>query len=64
MVDLNLNVSSQVQLYQQFIKSKGLSNLKTFIEFDNIIQNKVFKYTKMTKFKESLKRKMSFNEMI
>jgi hypothetical protein len=49
---------------KEFVKSKGLSNLKTFMEFNNILLTKHFKYSKMAKFRESLKRKLSFNEII
>jgi hypothetical protein len=49
---------------QLFIKTKGLSNLKTLMEFNNVIESKHFKYKKFTKFKESIRRGLSFNQII
>lgn len=45
----------------EIIKAKGLSNLKDFYK---LIDEKQFKYTKFSKFKESLRRNLPFNAKI
>lgn len=48
----------------ELVKSKGLHNLKSYIQFDKILQTQEYKYMKFTKFKESLRRNMVFNQKI
>lgn len=48
----------------EIYKCKGLMNIKSYEDFVNILDTKEYHYTKFTKFKESLRRKIYFNEMI
>jgi len=47
-----------------YTKSKGLRNLRTIEDFNKLIETKTYKYTKFTKFKESLRRNLSFNQIL
>lgn len=49
---------------KEFIKSKGLSGLKSHLDFKNILETQEYHYMKFTKFKESLRRKLPFNKKI
>ena len=46
------------------VKAKGLSNLKSLIDFQGILKTGEYRYIKFSKFKESLKQKLHFNEKI
>ena len=46
------------------VKTKGMHNLKTFEQFDKVLDTKKFEYVKFTKFREALRRNLSFNEKI
>jgi len=52
------------QAHKDKVKAKGMSNLKTYLEFQKILNTGIYQYTKFTKFKESVKRKFAFNEKI
>ncbi|MFW6130098.1 MAG: DNA polymerase [Atribacterota bacterium] len=49
---------------EEVYKTKGLMGIKDYDSFVNIIKNKKYSYTKFTKFKESLRRKLDFNEKL
>ena len=46
------------------VKVKGLHNLKSFVQFQELLKTGEFKYMKFTKFKESLRRNLNFNQKI
>jgi hypothetical protein len=46
------------------IKSKGMRNIKDFLAFEEMVLTKEYTYTKFTKFKESIRRDLAFNEKI
>lgn len=46
------------------VKSKGMSNLKTLMKFKKTIRTREYSYVKFTKFKESIRRDLDFNEKI
>ena len=47
-----------------YAKSKGMHNLKTFLQFDDVLKTQKYEYVKFTKFREALRRKLAFNEKI
>lgn len=48
----------------ELCKAKGLHGLSNYTDFNNVITTKNYKYMKFTKFKESLRRNLHFNEKI
>jgi hypothetical protein len=46
------------------LKSKGLTGLKELVDFTNVLKTGQYTYKKFTKFKESIKRNMPFNQII
>ena len=49
---------------ETFVKAKGMSNLRDFMSFDKMIDTRKHKYVKYTKFKEAIRRGISFNKKI
>lgn len=49
---------------KEFIKCKGLRNLKTYIDFEKTLKTKKHKYIRFSKFRESIRNNMSFNKML
>lgn len=48
---------------KEYIKAKGLRNLKNFADFEKLLETKKYSYIKFAKFKEALRRDMNFNEI-
>jgi hypothetical protein len=54
----------EVPEISKFVKFKGLSNLKDILKFKEVLVSHKYKYIKFSKFKESLRRDISFNKII
>lgn len=50
--------------YKEFIKFKGLSNLKDYMSFNKVLDSQKYQYMKFSKFRESLRRNISFNSIL
>ncbi len=48
----------------KFVKAKGLHNLKTIMDFKKVLETQEYEYTKFTKFRESLRRDLHFNQKL
>jgi len=49
---------------KEFVKVKGCRNLKDYSDFNDLLKTKKNVYIKFSKFKESLRRNLNFNEKI
>lgn len=46
------------------VKAKGMMNLKTLSQFNKIVESRVYKYKKFTRFRESIRRNLAFNQIL
>lgn len=54
----------KTQQNEDVFKLKGLMGVKTFDQFENIINTGKYEYVKFTKFKESIRRNLKFNQKL